>query len=100
MRVLKGRLALLLFLLQAPISAGAQTTLEVESWCRGFATAEIRPDGMIKIPQASKLCWGAFVATQQLIVLGDNKGLSLLKVCPPAETTLVQLIKIFLSYSQ
>jgi hypothetical protein len=100
-RVLTARMVLLvLSLLAAPISAHAQTALEVESWCRDFATIEVRADGTIKVPQTSQLCWGAFTATQQLIVLGDDRGLPLLKVCPPAATTLVQLIKVFLNYSR
>jgi hypothetical protein len=98
-RVLTARVALLLFLLMAPMSARAQTALEVESWCRDFATIEIRVDGKINVPMTAERCWGAFTATQQLSVLGDDTGRPMLKVCPPPAATRVQLVKVFLSYS-
>jgi Rap1a immunity proteins len=98
--MLTVRLALLFSLLAAPMSARAQTALEAESQCRDFATIDIRADGKVGIPPTAQFCWGAFAATQQLIVLGDDRGLPLLKVCPPSAITRVQLIKVFLSFSQ
>jgi hypothetical protein len=98
--MMRYRTAALLFLLTAPVAALGQTALDVESRCREFTTVDVLPNGKINIPRNGDFCWGAFTATQQLIVLGHSGGTPMLRVCPPSTTTRVQLIKVFLNYSQ
>ena len=43
----------------------------------------------------SGTCWGAFLGIQQFIVMRVEGGNTILKICAPPETTLVQIIQIF-----
>jgi hypothetical protein len=98
MRCLIG---LMICLLTVPISASAESVLEVESKCRAIATVEIRANGVVHLPldADTQFCWGAFASIQQVISILDENGQWLFRVCAPQETTRVQLIKIFLKYS-
>ena len=56
---------------------------------------------MIYVPQSptAQFCWGGFAAIQQLTVLTDEHGRRLLEACVPAESTRLELIKVFLRYT-
>jgi hypothetical protein len=43
----------------------------------------------------SGTCWGAFLGIQQFIVMRVERGNTILKICAPPKTTLVQIIQIF-----
>ena len=78
-----------------------ETALEVQSWCRPYATVEVRADGMVYAPvdANTQFCWGAFAAIQELSVIVDERGKPLLRICPRASVTRVQFIQIFLHYA-
>jgi hypothetical protein len=77
----------------------AQTALEVESQCRGFATAAVYADGRVQFPAGGEFCWGAFTSIQQLSRL-TMVDVPLLRFCAPTDSTRLQFIKVFLAYSQ
>jgi hypothetical protein len=86
-------------LLMLPMPAFAQTGLEVESRCRSFAAVDVHPDGRIALPPNSDFCWGAFTTLQQFLVFSEG-DVPMLRVCVPEKSTRLQLIKVFLGYSQ
>ena len=79
-----------------PITAG-----EMASWCEPYRTALL--DGASVHVQAtpqSQVCFGAFLAVQQLAVTtlpGDPRGA--LRVCLPETSTTAELIKVFVHFS-
>jgi hypothetical protein len=76
------------------------SALEVQSWCRPYATVEVLPNGLLNAPQGSEaqFCWGAFAAIQELSVTTYGTGGTMLHTCPPPDSTRLQFIKIFLGY--
>jgi hypothetical protein len=73
---------------------------EVASWCEPYRTAVITGDKIaVRATAASRVCYGAFVAIQQL--MGSSWGTSpgsILRTCEPPTSGLVELIKVFLLY--
>jgi hypothetical protein len=48
---------------------------------------------------ASGRCWGAFLSVQQLMVTKiEGKSTSILHICAPPETTLLQIIQVFVLF--
>jgi hypothetical protein len=82
---------------------GQESALEMESWCRPFLSAAVLPDGSITFAsergQADE-CWGAFAAIQQLSDFLDSGGKPVLAFCPPPAVTRLELIKVYMAYSQ
>jgi hypothetical protein len=100
-KTMRCLIGLLICLLTVPMSASAESVLEVESKCRTIASVEIRANGIVHLPldADTQFCWGAFAAIQAVIFLLDENGQFLFRVCAPQESTRVQLIKVFLKYS-
>ena len=56
----------------------------------------------IRIPNTKQalLCWGYMQAMQDISVLVTSEGRRLISSCPPEQTTLLQLIHIFISHER
>jgi len=56
----------------------------------------------IRIPKtpAALLCWGYMQAMQDLLVWSDEDGRRIMGSCPPAKTTEMQLIQVFVKYAR
>lgn len=83
-----------------PVTCHAETVLEMVSACRGLQNVNVQ-DGRFDFPgdNSSVVCWGAFVAIQSLSVMQWPNGAMLLGACPPANSTRLELIKVFLKYA-
>jgi hypothetical protein len=81
-------------------AAHAETALEMQSYCRGVVAAEMLPNNRIRIPpdpDAHK-CWGAFATIQEIIKSTETDGTVTFGVCAPANSSRMQLVKIFSKY--
>ena len=89
----------MLFLLTAS-PATAETALEMQSWCRPVANAQIRENGDILMPsnQETGFCWGAFAGIQDFVIWRNYDGTQILKLCVPFGATRLQLVKTFEKY--
>jgi hypothetical protein len=78
-----------------------ETALEMQSWCKPFATAQLKQGGYFAMPPGneSQVCWGAFAAIQQLSSIVYNDGKAMLGICARASSTRIQFIQIFLQYA-
>lgn len=56
--------------------------------------------GAMDIPRAGLACWYYMSAVQNMSVLVDQNGQSLLGICAPANTTLLDYVRIFVRYGQ
>ena len=103
-------LALALFVkLIAPDHAAAQTTSasQMMSFCEPVANARVGQDHRIQMEYTfdGGVCFGAFLAFHSLSFLYDNNERlaqheSLLGVCAPVAVTVVQMVRIFVSYAR
>jgi hypothetical protein len=84
-----------------PFANAQGSTQEVLSSCRPIAVAEVVNDS-IRFNQdfSTGYCWGVFTAIQDVIVRGDSDGNRYFSVCSPPESTLSQLIAIFVNYAE
>ena len=77
------------------------TAGEVASWCEPYRTAVLKDHNVaVQVTADSQVCWGAFIAIQQFAATefpGDRNGA--LHQCLPPASDLVELIKVFLHYS-
>jgi hypothetical protein len=81
---------------------GSDSAAEVASWCEPYRTAILNGDHItVNSTPQSIVCWGAFMAIQQLIstTWSAQARESILRVCAPPETYLVELIKVYLHYT-
>jgi hypothetical protein len=82
--------------LTAQDSASALTAGELKKSCEAitaFAGAG-EPDS-IKIPETGLPCWYYMAAVQNMSALVDEGHEPLLGVCPPAESTVLDFVRIF-----
>ena len=56
--------------------------------------------GDIDIPPSGLSCWHYMAAIQNASVLEDVRGVRLLGICAPPETTLIDYIRIFVRYAR
>ena len=56
--------------------------------------------GDIDIPPSGLSCWHYMAAIQNASVLEDVRGVRLLGICAPPETTLIDYIRIFVLYAR
>jgi hypothetical protein len=75
---------------------------ELASACQNLEKGTRGSGSNIQIPntQAALLCWGYMHAMQDLSVLADEEGHRFMGACPPADTTLLQLIQAFNTYAK
>ncbi len=79
-----------------------ETAMQVQSWCKDIAAAKINQDGTFLLHRTadSGFCWGAFATIQILSKspVSRNNPTPMLGLCPPAQSTRIQFIKIFSKY--
>jgi hypothetical protein len=63
-------------------------------------TARPVSGGDIDIPPSGLSCWHYMAAIQNASVLEDVRGVRLLGICAPPETTLIDYIRIFVRYAR
>jgi hypothetical protein len=81
-------------------SVRAETALEIASACRGVASAPIQGNQVwFARDYPSGLCWGAFATIQELSTIQWPNGTMMLGACPPPASTRIELIKVFLRYT-
>src|SRR5260370_40193198 len=86
----------------ARADTGLFSASEVTSWCQPYRTAVLNEDHIsVQGTAESQACFGAFVAIQQLgaTTSGRTATKSLLGMCLPPESRTIDLIKVFLRYS-
>jgi Rap1a immunity proteins len=93
--------AIMSLMLFPPSHASAETTLEIQSACRGVRDATIGADGRLEmaIDFSTGMCWGAFAAFQRLDVMKWPDGKRILGFCAPPESSRLQLVRIFMKYA-
>lgn len=93
--------ATLCILTLVSFNAHATTALEMASSCKPIDEATLLDGGAVYFERTSgaERCWGAFIAVQQAITTQyTDSELPAHNVCAPAESTLIQLVKIFRNY--
>ncbi len=86
-----------------PQGAGAiESESELAKYCQSLESGTKGTGPHIRIPNTKRalLCWGYIEAMQDLSVLVSPQGQRLLGSCPPEQTTLLQLIHLFVSYTR
>jgi hypothetical protein len=107
-----SRAAAAFVMLSVPSGARADiSTMEMMEWCKPVVNATPLPDGKARVESTfeSGICWGAFIALQSLSAdhlykNGINERLnqneSMLGVCPPTDSTMIQMVRIFDAYAR
>ena len=80
-------------------SSYATTAEEMLSGCRAIAQAPVRANGIV-VPNTSdtQMCWGAFLVVNALTGFFDETGKPILGACVPDESTLTQLVAVFVEH--
>ncbi len=91
----------LMMVLASPGAARAQSAYSAEymlSSCRPIVVESNVTEQGVSFPQSFEtgFCWGAFSAIQRAMVYAGERGP---RVCAPAESTLTQLITVFVRYT-
>ena len=92
-------------LLVSPALAVAESDHEIsaetlQTWCKPLAQAKVENRSLsYSRTTETERCFGAFAAIQQLVRLQwEGEKHPALEACPPPESTLTQVVKVFLSY--
>jgi hypothetical protein len=89
-----------LMILHSP--AEAETAREMVSKCgQTFAAAAVDGEA-VSIPRTDSAgwCWGAFEVIQRIVVYADESNLRFFRVCPPPDSTRLQIIGTFLDFAK
>jgi len=87
--------------LLAPKGAAAITPGELLQSCQSVANAAVKRGGaIVDIPESGLPCWYYMSAVQNMAVLVDESGTRLLDVCPPADSTVLDFVRIFVQYAR
>ncbi|MDC7784427.1 Rap1a/Tai family immunity protein [Rhodoplanes sp. TEM] len=106
MRTTRTALLVLALVLLRPEAASAHPGLiddgrSLEASCRGVALgAETSRRRDSRSSADSILCLGYMQAMQSIVVLADEQGERLFGACPPEDTTLGELIRVFLAHAR
>lgn len=103
--------ALVAFLSMLGAALAGTSTMEMMGLCKPLVDAVPLPNGKVEVITTfeSGICWGAFITLQGLSAdrlhqNGINERLnqneSVLGACPPAESTLIQMVRIFDAYAR
>ena len=98
-------LVLSILLLASPRAFGGDelygTAIRVASWCAPYRSARVTDEG-VSVPEQGKeldLCWGAFLAIQQMSKLGvDGSDRTVINACVPPEVRTLEYVLVFLKY--
>ena len=85
-----------------PCSAQAESAREMVSKC-GQTYAAAAVDGQtVSIPQTDSAgwCWGAFEVIQRMVVYADENNNRFFRICPPPDSTRLQIIGAFLAFAK
>jgi hypothetical protein len=68
--------------------------------CKPIQTATYLGGGKLEIPLTFQVgkCWGAFLSLQGAVGFMDPDGSKILGICAPPESTLTQLVRIFMNH--
>ena len=80
----------------APGQARAVSSHELLQSCRAVTDAAGPGDGAsLELPPAGLPCWYYMSALQNMSVLVDQTGEHLLGACPPAQSTVLDFVRVF-----
>jgi hypothetical protein len=93
--------AALCLLLSAPL-AHAQSAGEMLRSCEILQRGMHVEGSSVFLPPDvdARQCWGFMSAVQQFTTLADQNGKTFLNSCPPADTKLSDVIRIFVDYAR
>jgi hypothetical protein len=79
-----------------------ESTPDMVGYCQALERATKGKGEHIRIPNTKQalLCWGYMRAMQDISVLVTSEGRRLVGSCPPEQTTLLQLIHIFIRHER
>ena len=101
MKVRFAALLVVVACLLAPRHAGAITTDELLQSCHAVtASGAVRAGATLEIPAAGLPCWYYMSAMQNMAVLVDESGTRFLGVCPPADSTVMDFVRIFVQHAR
>ena len=101
MKVRFAALLVVVACLLAPRPAGAITTDELLHSCHAVtASGAVRAGATLEIPAAGLPCWYYMSAMQNMAVLVDESGTRFLGVCPPADSTVMDFVRIFVQQAR
>jgi hypothetical protein len=84
-----------------PTTIKARAGIEMLQKCEAFlSTTNFLSGNKLVITKEGFECWGYMEAIQDMVVMVDRTGKRLLGVCAPEESTLVQLIRIYVNYGR
>jgi hypothetical protein len=82
-------------------SATAMTGEQLLQSCESLLReVKVSPDGRVRVPYEGLPCWNYMQAIQDASVVADESGRPLLRICAPAESTLMQYIRIFADHAR
>jgi hypothetical protein len=101
LRFLLAMLAAGTLVMMPPIAAGEPARDMVSKCSQTFATTAVEGDA-VSIPRTDSAgwCWGAFEVLQRVIVYADENNIRFFRICPPPESTRLQIIATFLAYAK
>ena len=87
--------------LVAPHVASSMTPGELLSSCADIVS-RVGPNagGEVDIPQTGLSCWHYMSAIQNMSVLETPRGVRLLGICAPPETTLMDYVRVFVAQAR
>lgn len=100
MRFLLAAVSVLAVCLLARDSASALTPSELLQSCQSVANTAAAKGSQLEIPESGIPCWYYMSAVQNMSVLVDESGVRLLGLCPPADSTVLDFVKIFVQYAR
>ena len=78
--------------------ANALSSSELMESCQAVTDSTlVRGGATLDIPEAGLPCWYYMSAVQNMAVLVDTHGHRLLGVCPPADSTVLDFVRIYVS---
>ena len=90
-------------LIATPQQASAvESARDLANYCEALQQGAKGRGHNVRIPgtKAALQCWGYMQAMQNMSVLIDESGRRVIGSCPPEETTLLQLIRAFVTYAR
>jgi hypothetical protein len=101
MRVIVAASVVAQLVVGAASPANAMSATDLLQSCE-ILVREARPTGgdRFSLPPGGLMCWYYMEAVQDAIVLGDENGHLVLRVCAPEETDQMQLVRIFVQYAR
>jgi Rap1a immunity proteins len=101
MRYVRATLLGAVACLIAPHTAGSTTSSELLKSCVEIVNGvEHKTGGEVDIPQTGLTCWYYMSAIQNMSILETPRGVRLLGICAPPETTLVDYVRVFVAQAR